>query len=401
MIDQAYKAQQLSATFLVWGAVLLCIRLFISLFLTEIICVLRYVYPAVAVGMGGLFYVHNPPLYISFAWFIWFFTPAVRRMVDVQVGFSDMNPIMLTPFLVAAFTLFTLLRYRSKLLERTYFPFLLVLLGIGYAYMIGLVKAGLTSATYDLLNWMVPVLFGLHFCILWQHYPVFRSTIQRTFTWGVLIMGVYGVMQFMAPAAWASISGTYMESRTCQVYTGPCFANAESGLAGRNAIMAWQINQGQHEGIDLAGLSVVVVVDASDTLGFQGINDPQHVSSVILLDEKASEAQREALVDFAKIHAGRAGESVMRISAVPIDMSLDVSQLQGQLTAGTDVKLVTRKARPDDCICSNESAYYPPLAKVDHFVPGVTVEGEFNGRGLGTRWSTPGDRSAYMGMFTY
>ena len=33
----------------------------------------------------------------------------------------------------------------------------------------------------------------------------------------------------------AQISGEYLESRTCSVYTGPCFANAEMGLAGNFA----------------------------------------------------------------------------------------------------------------------------------------------------------------------
>jgi hypothetical protein len=65
------------------------------------------------------------------------------------------------------------------------------------------------------------------------------------------------------------------------------------------------------------------------------------------------------------------------------------------------VKLSTRKAKPGDCICSNELAFYPPLAKVDRFVPGVSLEAEYKGRGLGTSWSTPDSRSSYMGEFVY
>ena len=98
---------------------------------------------------------------------------------------------------------------------------------------------------------------------------------------------------------------------------------------------------------------------------------------------------------------GRAGKDIVRIDSVAIDMKLDLNTLRGELSAGTQVTLKTRKARPEDCICSNESAYYPPLASVENFVPGVTIEGRFNGRGLGTRWSTPGDRSAYMATFNY
>ena len=210
-----------------------------------------------------------------------------------------------------------------------------------------------------------------------------------------------------APLASAgTLQGIYMETRTCQVYTGPCFANAEIGLAGKNAIMAWKIQQGSMDcgdqgDVDLAGLSVVLVTRASETLAFRGVDDPRTLKSVILVDERASSVQREALIQFARHHAGRAGKVIARIDSVAIDMKLDLMELRGELSAGKQVTLKTRKARPEDCICSNESAYYPPLASVENFVPGVTIEGQFNGRGLGTRWSTPGDRSSYMATFNY
>ena len=161
------------------------------------------------------------------------------------------------------------------------------------------------------------------------------------------------------------VKGVYLETRTCQVYTGPCFANAESGLAGRDAIMAWHIDRGSHQGVDISGLSLVMVVRASET------------------------------------HSGKAGQDIVRVDTRAIDMSLDLGTLEGNVVAGSEVKLSTRKARQGDCICSNEEAYYPPLAQVEHFVPGVTLEGEFRGRGLGTQWSTPDSRSAYMATFTY
>ncbi len=206
----------------------------------------------------------------------------------------------------------------------------------------------------------------------------------------------------VATSSRADIEGHYLESRTCQVYTGPCFANAEVGLTGKNAVMAWSIKEGSHNGIELAGLKVVMALKAANTLEFGGIQDAGKLKSVIYVDEKASTSQQLALVDFAKQHAGRAGKQVARVTVAPIDMSLDVAELNGKLKVNRDdVQLVTRKARPDDCICSNESAYYPPLAKVTNFVPGVTTVGEFKGRGLGSRWSTPGARSAYMGTFSY
>jgi hypothetical protein len=199
----------------------------------------------------------------------------------------------------------------------------------------------------------------------------------------------------------SSISGAYLEARTCQVYTGPCFANSEVGLAGKDAIMAWNIESGSHQGVDLSGLKVVVVIAASDTLGHRGVDDPEKLKSLLIVDEKANDKQRAALADFAQQHAGRAGREIRKTTFAPIEMSLDLGELTGKLHAGKAVALTTRKARQGDCICSNETAFYPPLAKLSNFVSAVTMTGEFSGRGLGVQWSIPDSRSAYMGLFHY
>lgn len=213
------------------------------------------------------------------------------------------------------------------------------------------------------------------------------------------IVCVAGLAPVLASAG--EISGSYLETRTCQVYTGPCFANAETALAGREAMMAWKIDEGRRGNVDLGGLSVVVVVRGDDTLGHQGLDNAKELRSAIIVDERASDEQRAALVEFAKDHAGKAGKGIVRVDAAPISMALDTAELRGNLQAGELVKLTTRKAKPTDCICSNEVAFYPPLAQVDRFAAGVSIEAEYKGKGLGTTWSTPNSRSAYMGEFVY
>jgi hypothetical protein len=213
---------------------------------------------------------------------------------------------------------------------------------------------------------------------------------------------VLALIAFAIPAvAGDSIVGTYLESRTCQVYTGPCFANSETAVAGREAVMAWNIEAGKRNNVDLKGLSVVMVVRGNDTLAYQGVEDPTQLKSAIIVDSKASAAQREALVAFVKEHTGRAGKEVVRVDSAPISMSLDTAELKANLKAGELVKVSTRKAKPGDCICSNEVAFYPPLAQVERFAPGVSVEAEYKGPALGATWSTPESRSAYVGEFVY
>ena len=197
----------------------------------------------------------------------------------------------------------------------------------------------------------------------------------------------------------AELSGTYVEARTCQIYTGPCFANGETGLAGQEAVMAWNIESGKHDGVDLAGLSVVMIVKADRTIGFQGLDEAKTVAASLILDDTASEEQKAALASFAQEHVGITSGQTVRVDSLPLQVKLDTTELNASIEAGKSVQLTARKARKDDCICSNESAYYPPIVALEHFVPGVTIEGSVRARGLGSRWEVPGDRNVYMATF--
>jgi len=208
---------------------------------------------------------------------------------------------------------------------------------------------------------------------------------------------------FASTSQAADISGDYLESRTCDIYTGPCFANSEVGLTGNLAIMAWSIEKGQHNGVDLAGLKVVLALRANDTLGYGGgLNvHPDPIKSVSLLDEKATTEQRKALEAFARQRAGKVKGEVARVATAPIDMQLDHVDMVAKLKAGDEVKLATRKLGEHDHCCTNETVFYPPLAQVQNYEPAYTIDGGFNGRGLGVRWSNPLSRSAFLATFAY
>src|SRR5581483_1858239 len=98
-----------------------------------------------------------------------------------------------------------------------------------------------------------------------------------------------------APPA-AEISGQYVEARTCDVFTGACFANADTGLTGKNAVLAWKVENGAVGGTRLDGLGVVAVVAARETLG---LKQAAPAKAVVIVDERATPAQRAALVAFA------------------------------------------------------------------------------------------------------
>lgn len=217
----------------------------------------------------------------------------------------------------------------------------------------------------------------------------------------VIAVVAVGVVTLFPAAARAEVSGDYLEVRTCAIFTGPCFANAESGLTGREAVMAWSIDEGDYQGVDLAGRKVVVSLVASGTLALGGGVEVYAfpVKSVILVDEAADSRQRAALVAFAREKAGELAENVVRVEFVPIEMQLDHVDMAANLNAGDKARIATRKLKDGDCVCTNEIVYYPPLAKVENYAPAFALESAYQGGGLGVKWSSPNTRSAFLATF--
>ena len=195
------------------------------------------------------------------------------------------------------------------------------------------------------------------------------------------------------------LKGNYVEVRTCQVYTGPCFANGEVGSAGKNAVMTWWITEGQFAGVDLTGQAVSVVVKASHTLGFKGLRDAESKKAIVIINSATNAQETDALTKFVLAQTGISDQEITGIHRADIAAQFDLDKLTATVKVGDIARLQTRRARKSDCICSNESAYYPPLTSLKGFVPGVTIRGEVTARRLGTRWSIPDSRTAYMGTF--
>ena len=95
---------------------------------------LELLYPLGALTVGVLLYWRYPALYLGFAWWLWFLTPEVRRLVDYQQGWNPESPVMLAPLLVTALGFFALLRHLPELRLYRFFPFGLIFLGLLYGY---------------------------------------------------------------------------------------------------------------------------------------------------------------------------------------------------------------------------------------------------------------------------
>lgn len=199
-------------------------------------------------------------------------------------------------------------------------------------------------------------------------------------------------------SAHAAIKGDYVEVRSADVYTGPCFANSQVDLDGKQAILAWKVRNGSWNGVDLSGLGVVAVVQASATLGDR-FHNPYPAQAVLILDQRASRQQRVALQAFAKSAGGALVGQVVRVETAPIDLEV-IRHGSVKMVAGSLARIETRSLCEGDDLCGNEEVYYPPLTKVADAMPAYTLEESFHGQGLGTVWEREGARSAFVGTFS-
>lgn len=163
---------------------------------------LTFAFPAGAVAVGALLVAREPARFLAFSWWLWFLTPEIRRLVDFQSGWSAISPVMITPFAVGALTFGTLAAYLPMLRYRAYVGFAPVILGLLYAYAVGVANAGPAAATFGLLNWLVPVSLGIYAAFHWPHYPAIRDAVLRAFVLGLVVVGGYGLIQYFLMPAW-------------------------------------------------------------------------------------------------------------------------------------------------------------------------------------------------------
>ena len=165
---------------------------------------LIFAFPATTLVVGIFLYLRTPALYVGFTFWVFFLGPLIRRMIDYQSGYITPGPLEFTSLLVASISCVTLVRQLPKMHRQEGLPFILCLGSVVYGVLIGLILNPINNylmLTLPLI-WLCPILFGFHLFVNWRNYPSYRQTIERTFLWGMLIMGIYGIWQFLVAPEW-------------------------------------------------------------------------------------------------------------------------------------------------------------------------------------------------------
>ena len=198
-----------------------------------------------------------------------------------------------------------------------------------------------------------------------------------------------------------TISGDYLEVRSCDVYTGPCFANAEMGLTGKEGMLVWSVREGSWNGVKLDGLNVIAIVRTDGTLGDLRYQ-PRSGKAVLVVDTLATPKQREALVELARSPAGGLINEVAEVKTAPMEVAIGTCGNKGcaSVKAGKLVQITTRCLGSKDHLCGNEETFYPPLTEVTGAYPAFTELASFDGSGLDLTWALVEKRNAFLGQFS-
>jgi hypothetical protein len=222
------------------------------------------------------------------------------------------------------------------------------------------------------------------------------KALKRTILIALLVISA-SALSLAADLKDATISGSYVETRSAEVFAGPCMANSEVNLVGDEAILAWHVSQGSWQGVPLDGLGVAAAVKAKSTIGAPDSN-PNPAKAVLLVDERATPEQRAALASFAHARAGMLLDEIVTTESAPIHFE-ERGHGAVLFTAGDNLRVETRPMQEGDHLCGNEGLCYLPLTNLSHSMPAFTLMERFTGKGLGSTWSISGKSSSFVGSF--
>ncbi|HSB28294.1 MAG TPA: DUF1326 domain-containing protein [Pyrinomonadaceae bacterium] len=197
---------------------------------------------------------------------------------------------------------------------------------------------------------------------------------------------------FTSRADNVSLRGDYVEVRTASVFAGACHYNGEVVTTGREAMMAWNVNSGKWQGVDLSGVRVLAIVSSdanlAETYGAR--------QSEIVIDSKASRAQSLAILNALKTNYAASLGNIVKVRNAPVTF---VREGKTFAVAADDAKLNV-EAMPNDLCCRMPNlVWYTPLVGIENRKVGYTTNASYSGSTVSEQWSRSDENSAFYGTF--
>jgi hypothetical protein len=157
-------------------------------------------------------------------------------------------------------------------------------------------------------------------------------------------------------------------------------------------MMAWNVTSGSWQGVDLAGVRAMAIVNAEDNLG----NGNAARESQILIDSSATRAQSLAMFNALKEKYASSLGKIVSVKNVPISFVRNGNKF----AVATDKAAIDVQAMPDDLCCRMPNlVWYTPLVGLENRKVGYTTNANYSGSEISEPWSRSGENSAFYGSF--
>ena len=161
-------------------------------------------FPVLAVVLAGaLLVARKGALYVEFVVWLWLLSPGLRRVVDLDVGWTPISPVMAAAPVATLLCLVPALLGRRRVHALMGGALVLSLAVVAYGAVVGALTVGPGSAAAALLIWLPPLALGLYVATAG---PTDRdqltAVVRRVAIAGCLLLGGYGIVQFLVLPLW-------------------------------------------------------------------------------------------------------------------------------------------------------------------------------------------------------
>jgi hypothetical protein len=190
-----------------WFAVIAFLASIAALLMIGAKTILIPLFPLGSLAVGIFLYRRYPIFYVNFVVWMWLVSPLIPRLIGHGIATLVPGGNAAAP-LVTFLTVITLIKNLPKLYkekDENLLPFMMVFLSVVYGCIVGFIRLPFDSyfsAVGNALGTLTPILLALHLYANWRLYPSFHNSILKTYVWLAILMGGYGMFQFLVAPEW-------------------------------------------------------------------------------------------------------------------------------------------------------------------------------------------------------
>lgn len=185
--------------------------------------------------------------------------------------------------------------------------------------------------------------------------------------------------------------GSYLEARNVTLWGGHCHLNSEYDHQGDAAIVAWSIEHGAFDGVELAGVDVVAAIASEENLA-----EGEGRSSELFVDAPTDEQRRAAEAWLRATHAAELG-TIASVSSRAIALDRDGDDFRLAVDGLAD--LAGSALADRSCCTMQEMRGYEPMMAEAGAIVGYADTCAFEGTPALDGWEYAGANSVFLTRF--